>query len=72
MATSVWEKISGGVMMAERIKITTMACFRYFLIKVGVMRPIFVRKNATIGNSKTIPVARQIEVSVPIYDLTLI
>jgi len=49
-----------------------MACFLYFLIKDGVIIPILVRKNAIIGSSKIIPVARHMDVMVPINDLTLI
>src|SRR4030042_3058826 len=70
--TSNCENTSGGVMIAARMKITTIECFLYFLMKAGVITPIFVRKNAMIGSSKTSPVARQIDVRVPIYDLTFI
>jgi hypothetical protein len=38
----------------------------------GVRIPIFVRKKVTIGSSKINPVARHIDVRVPIYDRTLI
>ena len=58
--------------MADRINITMIACFLYFIRKEGVTIPTFVRKKVMIGNSKTSPVARHIEERVPMYDLILI
>lgn len=72
IATSVCEKISGGVIIAATINITTIECLLYFLMKVGVRIPILVRKNAIIGSSNTRPVARQIDVRRPIYERILI
>ena len=34
----------GGVIIADKIKITTIECFLYTRIKLGVNKPIFVRK----------------------------
>jgi len=46
---------SGGVNNAENINSTTIAYFLYFLINAGVKIPNFVRKNESMGNSKTKP-----------------
>ena len=55
--TIIWLAISGGVMIAERIKTITKANFLYFLKYSGVTTPIFVRMNMSIGNSKINPLA---------------
>lgn len=52
--------------------IIKIACRRYFLRNSGVIIPTLVRKKVRIGSSKISPVARQIEVKEPMYDLMLI
>jgi len=56
METMIWDKISGGVMMADIINITTIACLRYFFKKSGVIRPIWVRKKLAMGSKNNSPV----------------
>ena len=44
--------ISGGVMTAARIRITTIACLRYFFKNSGSMISSLANKQETIGNKK--------------------
>ena len=64
--TKIWLKISGGVIIADKINISTIACFLYFLIISGVISPILERKYAKIGNSKRRPFAKEIAVTIEI------
>ncbi len=64
--------ISGGVKIAAKINIKTIACFLFLDKKYGVTMPILVRKRLAKGNSKTRPKAN---VNIPtkeIYLLTVI
>jgi hypothetical protein len=44
IATITWLAISGGVMIAAKIKTITNAYFLFFLRNSGVTNPILVRK----------------------------
>ena len=46
-----------GVRTAARMKMTTMACRRYFRMNAGVRMPSFERNQETIGSSNTTPAA---------------
>ena len=70
-SNKICENTSGGVIIAATMKITTIACFLYFLIKWGNDSDL-CKEKSNYRSSKTTPVARQIEVIVPIYDLILI
>ena len=56
--------MSGGVIMAESIKTTTIACLRYAFIHAGVKIPALLRKNTITGNSNKIPLDKVTEVMV--------
>ena len=52
MATIIWLAMSGGVMTADSVNTITNDILRYLRIKLGVIRPILVRKYTNMGNSK--------------------
>ena len=58
MPTNICVNASGGVMMADIIKMTKKASFLNFLMTSGPTIPALARKYTTIGNSKAIPVGR--------------
>ncbi len=64
--------MSGGVIIAESNKIATIECFRYFLKKDGVTKPILVKKNTNMGSSKITPLARVTDATVEMYEVRLI
>jgi hypothetical protein len=47
--------MSGGVIIAAKIKTITKAYFLFFLRNSGVTNPILVRKKIIIGSSKINP-----------------
>ena len=44
MVTRIWLITSGGVINAERIRITTIACLRYFFNKLELIIPTLLSK----------------------------
>ena len=55
IATIIWLAISGGVIIAERVNTITSDILRYLRIRLGLIRPILVRKYTNMGNSKIKP-----------------
>ena len=70
--TRNWLITSGGVIIPDNMRKTTIACFLYLFIKSGVTIPTFDRKYIIMGSSKAKPVDRVTELTLPIYDLRLI
>ncbi len=64
--------MSGGVIIAATVIITTKVCFRYFLRKEGETIPALVKKKIRTGNSKSKPVASVTDATEPMYDPRLI
>ena len=58
--------------MAERISIITIECLLYLLIKIGVSKPILVKKYTKIGNWNISPLAKLIVATVDANDVKLI
>ena len=60
-----------GVMIADTIRMATMACLRHIRIIGALISPIFPKSQLTTGSSKTIPITRLIISSVSIYDCSV-
>ena len=56
----------GREIIADKIRVTTIACLRYMRINSGVSNPILVKKYTKIGNSKMMPFAKHTVVTVEI------
>ena len=54
--TNNWLITSGGVIIADRIKITTMECLLYFLSTAELYTPILANRYIITGSSKNSPV----------------
>ena len=50
MVNNTWLEMSGGVIMADKQRVITVACFLYFRIKLGVSNPSFDRKKTMSGS----------------------
>ena len=59
-------------MIADKIKVSTIACLLYLRMNSGVKKPIFVKKYTNTGNSKIMPLAKLTVVTVLINDNKLI
>lgn len=57
MVTNICEKISGGVIIADKISAKTTKCFLYFFNISAVIKPTLVKKYTNRGNSNTNPAA---------------
>ena len=64
--TIIWLKISGGVIIADTIKIPTKAYLLYSLNDAAVTNPNLARKNIIIGNSNINPEAITDVFTIPI------
>lgn len=69
ITTSIWLKISGGVMMAEITSRITMVYFRFFVSQEGDIKPVLEKKNTNTGNSNTMPTDSDTETTVLMYEL---
>ena len=57
-----------GVMMADTMRMATIACLRQVSIILALISPILPNSQLTTGSSNTIPITRLIISSVSIYD----
>ena len=71
--SNIWLVISGpGVTIPAIIKVTTIACLRYFFMNFGVNNPSRERKYEIIGISNTIPEVMIIDIIKLKYSLMAI
>jgi len=61
------KKAEIAIKKAANTNIITIACLRYFFINAGVKIPSFVKKNETIGSSKTNPAASITLIMIDMY-----
>jgi len=50
IVNKTWLETSGGVIIADKTNVITIACFLYFRIKSGVRRPSFDKKYTIKGS----------------------
>lgn len=58
-----------GVIIADKIKMPTMACFLYFFNIDTFIIPNFANNQEMTGNSKNSPINRDSVIKVPVYEL---